>query len=98
MAARLQNAIVTSSAVSERERIASAREVASWEEVSESSCEVRMLQVCGIERTSRTSWDGGDFNSHAEGIRDWSSARLRWAIAFQGASGAIVEAYLCTMI
>ena len=90
MAARLQNAIVTSSAVSLCDRIASAREVASKFSVMESSWEVRIPLIRGMERTSRVEGEGGLERSHADGIRDWRSARLCCAMAFQGASEDIM--------
>jgi len=90
MAARLQKAIVTCSAVTLRDLIASAIAVASYFSVMDSSAGVRIPLVRGIDRTSRTSGGGGEERSHALGIRDCLSACLRRAIATQGASEAIL--------
>ena len=49
-----------------------------------------MPHVRGIERTSSVLGEGRDERSHSLGMRDWRSACLRAAIAFQGASVVMV--------
>lgn len=91
IAARLQNAMATCSAVRLPARIACAREVASWVSVISSSLELRIPEVRGMERTSRVLGEGGEERRHSLGIRDSRSACLRRAMGFQRGSADIDE-------
>jgi hypothetical protein len=63
----------------------------------DSSEGVKIPLVRGIDRTLRVVGGGGEESSHADGIRDWRSCCLRWAIARQGAGGGGVMVELDTL-